>query len=236
MKKLITLLVAIVLTAGTAFGQDNVTDLNQPGNDNIATVYQNGFDNLTEVLQSGNMNEVVVDQLSSEFPPRGMTASVVQSGNHNSGEINMKEHNIHFSTLRQTGNWNIAKIVHERNTNISEVYQTGDRNEVNSRVHAVGSSIFVRQSGNDNYAEQDLGRNDVAGGNNIFEIYQIGNNNEAYQYLDVDSHMVDANNLSEIRQAGNFNAGMTVQSGNGHTANINQPGNGNVTSIYQSDL
>lgn len=236
MKKLITLVAAVLFTAGMAFGQDHISDVNQTGNNNQADIVQNGYDNVADVNQSGNWNDVLIDQLSSEFPPRGMNASVVQSGNHNSGEVYMKEHNIHSSTLRQSGDWNVAKIVHERNTNVSEVYQTGNYNMVDSRVHAVGSSIFVRQSGNDNYAEQDLGRNDVAGGNNVFEIYQSGNNNQAVQYLDVLSHMGDADNFSEIRQAGNDNYGMTLQSGNGHTANINQPGNGNITTIHQYDL
>lgn len=219
MRKILVVMLAMVLVVGMS----------------IMVVAAEEGENIGEVYQDGKYNYAKIDQDASEVASyddkfAGHQAYIEQIGNRNKAWQFQNGYNNDFF-ISTHGNKNIAK-------------QTMTGSGVPS-----GSEAVIFQTGNNNYAFQELNQQ-----GNIAKIHQTGNYNDAYQYLNgpvnemyatqngSDNYVYQAvsgkYNFGKSTQLGNDNWAKIEQNGGNHTyggnwARIKQDGNDNKASINQ---
>ncbi|MFO8028241.1 MAG: hypothetical protein R6U28_00095, partial [Cyclonatronaceae bacterium] len=133
MKNVLTLLIAILFTAGMTFAQEHESYINQIGDGNTATVDQgvgnnDSFDGYANVKQQGNNN---VSLLTQNGPQSFHHAVIEQVGNSNSSDI---------STQNGGG---YALVYMEGNSNVLDLNQKGAFSAANENwfnLHIEGNS------------------------------------------------------------------------------------------------
>ncbi|MEX2478847.1 MAG: hypothetical protein WD357_10445 [Gracilimonas sp.] len=228
MKKLTTLIVAILFTGGMAIAQTNDASIDQVGDDHEATI-----------SQSGTMNTAYVEQTADagrEGADVG-TATVTQTGAEN------------YANLRQRSFYGDSE---------ASIVQLGDRNSVQGQTDTDdfyqnhGLNILdVVMDGNDNtlYSLAGEAQKNV----NTFLLDVIGNENKVGTrqhggYADVviegdlnnvtlaqQASPVDIGNSAYVDIFGSENTVGISQNGPAHTANVNVNGDFNTSSITQGN-
>ncbi|MFP8488069.1 hypothetical protein ACKGJO_03135 [Gracilimonas sp. Q87] len=238
MKRLMTVLAAVLFTTGMAFAQSNQATINQIGDDHVATVQQdNGIGNQATVDQeavdqifstdpaednyafvqqiNGNYNRVDLDQGGN-----GDYADVRQNGYRNEADMMQKGPNDtdHYATLVQTGNYNTVDMFQDHNDNATfTAVQTGNNND-----------ILSNQNGGTSFSTL------------LMDFIQTGNRNS------IDARQNQGAATALIYQLNSDdNSAITRQTGGGHwlrvdqysdnnTANITQTGTNNTSTVYQN--
>ena len=151
MKKASTLFVAMMLSAGMAFAQNNNASVTQAGDNNLATVGQMGSDHEAVVSQdtwgTGHTAEVSQSGGSNSYSyieqnQRGAEAFVTQIGSDNR------------SSLKQSGP-NLATITQEGNDNILGQYSNLSKKAFQKNGTSFANDmnwLTLNQTGNDNLA------------------------------------------------------------------------------------
>lgn len=190
---------------------NNTAFIQQVGDDNKGEQYgnaphQNSGQHIT-AYQTGNLNDVKQSIFS------GYTESLYtsQAGNENEAIQEATGGGNNHAIIRQLGNENWAK---------QEVF--GNNNGYSS------SDVLIEQDGILNKAQQYF-RGDGQGHKNNGEVYQVGDENDAYQ----EGKGRDLN--LQIFQTGDLNVGAIYSTGIGHSGVITQTGLMNEALITQNN-
>ena len=183
MRKLLVLTLAVVLVVGMStvvMAQNNDADVDQIGNNQGAVINQDG-----------NNNEADVYQFSDNDGPQ--EADVLQRGRANLVDISQEQigggnTGTNFPTAKQRG---VSNEIIQNTTapgmnggqNV-EAIQDGRNNKVEQHIlSGYTNSLYSYQFGTNNYAYQSLAAN-----HSHLEIYQNGQFNDAYQFVDGSNH------------------------------------------------
>ncbi len=239
MKKLTTLLVAFLFTAGMAFAQSNEATIDQVEDGNVADVVQQGLSNTTTIDQTSEAGFVAGE---------GHLADVFQSGENNTATVeqdylgSVANTLAHSAFIEQLGDNNVADVLQTRNqlSNIADILQDGHRNYAG--VQQQDGAIFdAVQDGDDNRiegittdrAEQRTG-NALPGSFNVMDFEQFGNNN-LIQARQFDTAVGGGGpNTMTIHQHGADNIAVASQRNPNNVIDIMQDGDWNVANVTQS--
>ena len=206
LKNTFTLALALVFTAGLAFGQSNTSSVDQDGDDNQATVQQNGSDNMSTVKQG--------------FDGQGQNnaeAMIQQTGSENMATIKQRawagRDNDH--TVEQNGSSNSAQVDAFNGGNTGSIEQIGNTNEALMQHGAAKfGEATIQQYGDENYARA----RQFQGENNSATIKQ---GNSAYE---------SNGNYGDIRQEGSGNtASFSLKRGDDNDVSVSQDGDQNYS-------
>jgi hypothetical protein len=204
LKTTFTIFVALVFTAGMAFGQDSRSTIDQDGDGNSANVEQVGADHGSKISQDtkgfGSGNEAVVRQNSG-------------SGNYSALSQTVEAE----ARIDQVGSDNTSLLA-QGGENSATVYQEGDGNRL-ARYGALGKK-----------ATQKNGTGAFANGANSLFLRQVGDNNTVglLQEAGAEAGITlngDGNTVG-VRQKGNYEAGP-------QQATVNVTGSQNTVDIFQ---
>lgn len=215
-----TFALALVLTAGMAFGQaEQSTTVDQSGDRNDATVEQ---------MTQTNESDVYINQ----------------SGSRNVGNITQQYGQFHDADLNQSGSRNYAELVQDNTNTTADLDQEGSRNVIDADQrnyeftfgYAGTAYLDIYQSGDRNNASvsQD-GRGQMTGivsqngSRNYVELSQMTPGGEGVSE--------SVSNYANFDQNGFKNDAFVTQSGDKiNEAWVNQSGSHNSVSITQGDL
>lgn len=223
---------ALLLTAGVAFGQSNEAEIQQTSSvtnssatqsqngDDYASIYQNGVTDAVAIQnqvdgptnQSG-ANKALITQTSSGNQP---WAKQVQGGEAQYAEITQRSNKV-TAYQRQVHKNNSATIFQANGSLKSEARQIQGPGGPNGKQGAFNNAT-IRQEGVGSYAEQRQG-----GWRQDSKIKQLGDGNSAY----VTQHGIEGS-TGQRPQADIF------QHSNNNMATINQAGAGNTAEITQN--
>jgi hypothetical protein len=246
LKNTFTLALALVFTAGMAFGQSSTTNITQLTNNNNASVDQNGQGLTATVVQKvGNLNTATIRQ--NDDAGKTIESTIRQVGFKNNAVTNASRNapNGPGAVTEQTqrGNHNDAFINADEGTSPSGdegsqlvQFQDGNRNlarmsggnDYNAEQRQVGSRNVARTSGNGKNAD-------------VFQ-KQVGNDNVARQegsmsYAGSDQIQRGNDNRSYLNGIGHDGPGesyLTRQDGSDNFARLNANGYGGVLEIRQT--
>jgi len=207
MKKLLTVAFGMLFVAGFAFGQSNVSDVDQVGNGNAATVTQAGSSHESYISQntwgdghtatveqsggSGNFSDILQDQRSAE-------AYVDQIGSSN--ESRLKQSGPNSADITQDGEGN---ILGSYSNLANRAYQKNGTSFPNDN-----NTLVLDQAGSGNKAGMWQEHHAQT------EIHQDGTDNESYVYQSGSA-------------AGPLNKVLVYQDGTANYSDIHQDGEGN---------
>jgi len=226
MKKLTTLLVAMLFTAGMAFAQSNDATIDQVGDDHDATI-----------TQAGSLNGAYVEQTADvgrEGDDVG-TATIEQTGSENS--VNLRQRAFFGdaeANIVQLGDRNRVEgtapgndFLQNHGLNIIDVYMEGDDNvlySLRSESQKNANELYLNILGSDNSVgmEQETGFGDVSidGDLNTVTLSQLGNNN--------------AYNTAMVDILGNENGVSVTQTMDSNSAAVNVNGSFNSATVTQN--
>ncbi|MCA1807571.1 MAG: hypothetical protein LC687_06970 [Actinobacteria bacterium] len=228
MKKLTTLLVAMLFTAGMAFAQSNDATIDQVGDDHEAMIEQIGFSNMAyvdqtdgggasngdayaDILQQGDENYVNLNQRAFFGFPDESDATITQIGNRN----------------RVEGTSATSAFYQNQPGGVVEVYMEGDDNRLYSlrgEAQKNKNEFFLDIIGSDNTVgmEQEGGSGDVDidGDLNTVTVSQLGNNTVF--------------NTATVDILGNENGVSVTQTMDSNSAAVNVDGSFNSATITQN--
>jgi hypothetical protein len=212
-----TVFVALVFTAGMAFGQQTTPSKAAPANNN-ATVTQNADDSKANINQSITSTKNVGDNI----------ANVKQTGSSQEADIDQVYSQEASSA---TGEFNFADVVQSDDNQYARIDQNGGR----------GNRAFLTQegSGTENEAVIAQGTGELLDGYGDAErALQSGEGNDltVYQSRRIGEDPT-SNSFDEagVTQTGNDNVGFIEQTGgNGFVAELKQDGNRNDANIDQT--
>lgn len=226
MKKLTTLLVMLLFTAGMAIGQNNEATIDQVGDDNNA-----------EIEQIGSLNKAFVDQLAQGTTSGVATfsdADIYQDGSENFVNIDQNAF-FQFSnaTITQEGDRNIVEGTTSESAWVQsnggltlEVLMDGDDNRLYSlrgEAQKNANELYLDVIGNNNTvgAEQEgaYADLDITGDSNNVVLSQLGDNS-VYNTADID--VIGDGNGVNVMQTMNSNSAVVNINGGGNTSTINQ--------------
>jgi len=239
MKKLTTILVAFLFTAGMAFAQSNEATIDQIEDGNIAEVDQQGLSNTTTIDQT---SEAGFDE------GEGHLADVNQFGNNNIATVEqdylgtVANTLAHSAFIVQLGNQNEADVLQTRNqlSNIADILQDGINNYAGVQQQD-GATFDAIQDGDNNTiegitterAEQRTG-NALASSFNVMDFEQIGNDN-LIQARQFDTAVGGGGpNTMTILQHGSDNIAIASQRNPNNIIDVIQDGSNNYSNINQS--
>ncbi len=251
-----TFALALVFTAGMAFGQDSDATLDQLGDDNNATIQQNGGDGEMQAtaLQDGDQN--ALDLTQSDFGEADHAADIRQVGFSNDADLQSQGGvGANFLDVDQVGNNNETTVAHFSGSHYNKVLQNGNRNDAEiAHRSSFDNSVTLVQRGDDNSV---LATDDGQGANgaekSTFEARQIGDQNEGTlthtggnleAYLTQDGFSNEASitqntgtevfdNYADVVQRGNNNMSTVTQGTDGNFADVRQIGNRNTSTVTQ---
>jgi len=206
MKKLMTLLAAILFTTGMVFAQNNDADVNQEVDDSEVTIMQLGSDNKAETDQiDGNGN---------------MSININQSGANNDSDILQVKGQWHEAQIDQLGSGNEIDLTQDNTSTLATINQNGTDNKADvyqrNYLFSFGtysSSVGVDQTGDNNQAWVDSD----GFGNNVSITQGSSGTPSNGQYANVTQDGSD--NESSIEQFGNGGADHTqIQDGSANNA------------------
>jgi hypothetical protein len=226
MKKLTTLLVAMLFTAGMAFAQSNDATIDQVGDDHESTI-----------TQVGSLNGAYVEQTADagrEGADVG-TATIEQTGSENS--VNLRQRAFYGDAeadIVQLGDRNRVEgaapgndFLQNHGLNIIDVYMDGDDNvlySLRSESQKNTNELYLDILGNDNSVgmEQETGYGDISidGNLNTVTLSQLGNNS--------------AYNTAMVDILGNENGVSVTQTMDSNTAAVNVNGSFNSATVTQN--
>jgi len=161
LKNTFTLALALVFTAGMAFGQsNNNAQIDQTGDENSANIDQGG-NSVADLRQEGVLNQI--DLAQEGFGLAGQDTEIDQIGNRNEADVTSSSGN------GLQGNGNELDIVQRGNLNTFET----------PTMQGYKNDYDVNQVGNKNYAkiETRFGAGGQVGESTISIIQKFGNNN-----------------------------------------------------------
>jgi len=227
MKKLTTLLVMLLFTAGMAIGQNNDATIDQVGDGNSADIEQ----------INGDLNEAYVDQFAqgaNSGNPTFANANITQDGSENYVNIDQNAF-FQFSnaTITQDGDRNIVEGVSSESAWVQsnggltlEVLMDGNDNRLyalRSEAQKNANELYLDIIGNDNEvgAEQEgaFADLDITGNTNDVLLSQLGDNS-VYNTADIDI-LGDGNGVN-VTQSMNSNSAVVNINGSGNSSTINQ--------------
>ncbi|WP_340104126.1 curlin repeat-containing protein [Rhodohalobacter sp. 8-1] len=229
MKTLLTLITALLFTAGSAFAQTNDASIDQVGDDHEATI-----------TQAGSMNMAYVEQTADagrEGDDIG-TATVAQEGSDN--YVNLFQRNFFGdseATITQLGDGNSVRgsslgsaFKQNHGLNVIDVMMEGDDNTLYSLVGSAAqknvNTLLLDILGSDNsvglFQHFGYGDVDIEGDLNVVTLSQRGGSNANAQSAYVD--ILGSDNMVGI-----------TQTGDAHTANVDVTGSYNTSTITQSN-
>ena len=246
-----TFALALVFSAGMAFGQD--ADITQRSSQNDATVEQSDGDDVADVLQNGIDNEATasqgggsyIDQVqvgnnNEAFGSHSGDTYLIQEQRGNQNEAYAWAESDATVTQEQLGSENLARVGQSGGkygpTTINQSsdvrqFQSGDRNLAEIEVrqgNGRNNSFGQRQSGNSNTAKIL----DVGSGNTVTQI-QVGNNNESVVGArNADPQLGGADVFTE--QRGHRNSAIVGGGVGSYDATIQQFGNDNTATVTQN--
>lgn len=228
MKKLTTLLVAMLFTAGMAFAQSNDATIDQVGDDHDATI-----------TQAGSLNGAYVEQTADagrEGSDVG-TATIEQTGSENS--VNLRQRAFYGDAeaiIVQLGDRNRVEgtapgndFLQNHGLNIIDVYMEGDDNvlySLSSEAQKNANTLLLDIQGNTNevglFQHFGYGEVDLVGDANDVVLSQRagGTSTEQTAYVDV----LGSDNMVDI-----------FQTGDSHVSNVNVTGDFNTSTISQTN-
>lgn len=260
MKKLTTLVIALLFTAGIAFGQ--TTDIDQIGNHNEATVEKAGpVSNVDATIsQIGDYNDAIMKPRYGAF---NVDMTIKQhNGNHNEAYLRVTTSSDNTYKIKQEGSRNNATLKVEQNTDgagsikqLAGVAGSGF-NHASLFIGDKYIKAHIRQIGTRNDASVDIngGSGNVNGEGSFVTITQRGVSNSAVNInvnsntrLDIDqlgnnnlitSFTVDGSGvygvsqqLVDLKQNGNMNTINMPASVTG-VVGVSQTGNLNVATVH----
>ncbi|MFO8029804.1 MAG: curlin repeat-containing protein [Cyclonatronaceae bacterium] len=226
MKNVLTLLIAILFTAGMTFAQDNDATIDQVGDDHEAMIDQIGFSNTAYVDQTdGGSNG-------------DATADILQEGDNN--YVNLLQRAFHgfpdesHATITQIGDGNSVEgtsatsaFYQNQPGGILEVYMEGDDNTLYSmrdEAQKNNNEFFLDILGSENTVgmqqERGIGDVDIEGDLNTVTLSQLGNNTVF--------------NTATIDILGNENGVSVTQTMDSNSATVNVDGSFNSATITQN--
>jgi hypothetical protein len=258
-----TVFVALVFTAGMAFGQDNESVVEQQGSQNATSVTQQGTDTFADVSQDGTGNSGTILQNGKiDASERDVAQTDLnQSGTRNSARIEQIRTDFDANAplkveLTQEGRQNAANIFQKGRGdgatgsmsgvgNVLDVDQIGQFGEFRFTVEGRNNyvrgyqkgvndtEITVDGRGNSFFAEQYQGRNEIGG-----EI--VGSRNDVDVYQNGSGNEVVGSSGKPFTRDGllvngSNNALNITQTGNGQLSQVTQSGSGNSATITQSN-
>src|SRR5690625_4927041 len=162
MKKLFTLVFALMLSTCVAMAQDNAALVNQAGEGNSSTIGQNGDRNVADTQHVGNDNVASISQAGT----RVHANTVYGSGEAGRGPLG----------ITQTGNANSGAIQQEGTGVRAGITQTGDANTATlSQVGSTPLNAYITQIGEGNAASIDQ-----SGSWGDINVEQVGTQNVAH--------------------------------------------------------
>ena len=250
-----TFTLALIFTAGIAFGQSNETDITQLTDKNDATVQQDGEENVADILQKGaNKNTATIRQSSDPSADGVIESTIRQVGFNNFAMTNASRKNDRSSTTsqKQFGNRNRAFINQDEGTSPDgnegitlTQYQDGNRNlarmsggdSYNAEQRQIGHRNVATTSGNGKNADvfqRQVGDDNVARqeGNMSFagsDQIQLGDDNRSLLYGI--GHEPNSNESYLTRQDGSDNLARLDANGNGGVLEVRQTGPENVAQV-----
>lgn len=167
MKKLTTLLIAFMLTAGMAFAQSNTATSTSNGDYNTSTIEQDGSSNDATVTQSGTSNSAFIDQGIQGITSNNDIANINQVGTGNDAELLSRDGwggspNAVIYNVDQQGNYNYARARAFNAPAEGDIEQAGSHNSADLTQHTSDDMYTsLSQTGTYNWAviEQVHGAN-----------------------------------------------------------------------------
>ncbi len=248
MKKLTTLLVAMLFSAGMAFAQSNEAVVSQSGDDNTADIEQVGDLNYTSLSQADGAT-ADIDQVSAtesfvSLSQVGASNATILQNNKNSvqgfnDQWNTPESN---KLATQSGSGSTMEITQLSTWNQAYVDQFGDNNTM-SVFQDDGNSNVARliQDGNDNVMDIDLigGTNRIKGeqysDGNMATVIVTGSHNNEFNNGTSFVYQDGMQNTATVTVTGDFNFYDISQIGSNNMANLSLAGNNNVATVTQSN-
>jgi hypothetical protein len=197
MKKLTTLIFAILLTSSMAFAQDNTASTTTSGSYNTSDIVQDGSDNEATVTQSGMSNAATIMQGIQSITSNNDVATINQAGEGNSATLKSRDGwggspaTISYS-VDQQGNYNTAEATAFNGPATGIIEQAGSSNSAKLVQHTsddmsaelsqsgIGNSATIHQT---HGADNSVLQADVNGDYNTVDITQT---NGAWQKLVLD--------------------------------------------------
>jgi len=208
MKNIATLLVAILITAGMSFAQNNDATVLQEVDDSEVNIDQMGSNNQASASQSLGNNNMFIE--------------IDQNGTSNQADVAQQWGQWHWTYVDQIGAGNELKLIQDNTSTRVDVMQDGDGNyaDIFHRNYLFSfndyiSSVFLKQDGDENEA---LIVSDGSG--NTVNVLQAGENNDAHLTQSGDQ------NSADIRQG-------AVGGSNDSYVNLTQSGYKNSVDIRQ---
>jgi hypothetical protein len=242
MKKLTTLLVAMLFTAGMAFAQSNNATVDQQGVSNDTQVDQQGTLNSADVTQVNGFNEVVLNQTSNTSGSSTAVIEQIVTGSATSSrgqDVLLDQTGLNNADIYQRGAGN--KVLNYDGTSAAVQTSTTTLNTLDIDQRTGWSEAFFEQyvGGNSATVDQSGGNNFVASilqnsGDNTASVVQTGGNSTAdVQQLGTGGH------TATVNQGANFQDGAfevdIIQDGLGNNSLVNQNnGDGSYGNIFQN--
>jgi len=231
MRKVLTGVIAVLFVAAYAFGQNNVSNVEQSGDSNVGWVGQSGLSNAATVTQVGDEN--VIDGHNSDG------RLIWQVGNSNQANLEVYGNRNSNYIMQKDGENNTASIV----IGSGGVLPSSHSNLVNGNVPANDNHSTYEQYGSNN-----SGLTEIQGNGNLSDInqsadyndayvQQVGDNNWLYTVSTGDNNNIDifqgiSNNQSHVYQiGGEYNTAELSQEGDNHVSMQRQIG-GHDNSMY----
>lgn len=234
MKKILTLLVAFLFTAGLAFAQNNDANVTQTGNTNEAQIDQvvsigatvnlsqteNGSgSSFADIDQTGGANFVNLEQIGNN------SATIDQDGKHTvAGFSSAPGTGLDYPAIQENtgGDQNVLNITQRNNFSQVRVDQIGS-----------GNSIDVYQGG----GISNVARLNQLGDSNIMDVSLDGSINRVeIQQLGVGGHTANVDIVGEANNMTSTGSSYIYQDGQGHTSDVMITGDANYYNIYQTGV
>jgi hypothetical protein len=259
-----TFALALVFSAGIAFGQEHEAEIEQNANNNDATINQADGYATAYIGQDGNRNQAVVQQgdRSGGLATDSRLATISQIGNDNDAKIvqpfggdskkakgeasQYQEGNRNFARIKQQSGPDMAEQVQKGNDNSARITQgfTGDqtasqRQEGNSNeavASQIGSDLEATQEQYGNLNRSVIRQEGTNTKGDVASTFQDGVDN--FAKVTQGGPKADGKtggHSASVEQFGNQNSAVVDQFGGSHSASVFQNGLGNEATIIQTN-
>jgi hypothetical protein len=254
MKKLTTLSIALLFSAGAAFAQSNDATATHEVNDSEITIDQAGSSNSADALQTlGNGNMLIdIDQQGSgndadvtQRYGQWHDAQIEQAGSDNDVSL-IQDNTSTFANVSQDGTGNAADI-YQRNYRFEfggyasrvDVDQIGEENEAWVDSDGFGNNVSIQQGSESRASDGQYASVTQSGEDNQATIDQFGRGGADHtQIQNGDNNVATADNqwgssTGYQEQIGTGNSSLIRQNGS-HDATVVQDGADNYSWLRQS--
>jgi hypothetical protein len=231
-----TVFVALVFTAGMAFGQDNESHISQVGSNIEATVNQDGSDNYSDLDQSEDFtggHSATIEQIGEnnysniQTQNGGGTANVYMKGDNNE-LVDWKTRERGGFGANQKNGLNVFDLdITGDNNSVGMTQEFGDAATVD--LNGDNNTLGLRQLSNANYQEEDFHTASITvnGSDNQLTVNQAGPNGG--------TGGTGNSATVTLESASDFNTVNVVQRGSMHTSTVTVNGSNNTASVTQEN-